>query len=206
MNKEKLVKILIPVVALVVVIESVVLVSGLNKTNTQTATVDTSSSEVTPVVTDEQLTPVADYVFATDTKEMKVGKSYKVVLNLVGKEKFTVDALETYVKFDPEMALVSKITAAKGLPEATTLKVDAKSGLMSALFLVPATNKGGIEVSDGETREVYSFTVTPKQEGSLTFELVVGADGEKLVTILPETGTSKSLPFTNSKLDINVTK
>lgn len=204
MNKEKLIKFLIPIVALIVVVESVVLVSGLNNSTSDSQMTETE--ETVANTSQENMAPVADYVFATDTKEMKIGKSYKVVLNLVAKEDFTVDAFETYVKFDPEIASVSKLTANKVLPEATTLKVDAESGLISALFLVPTTDKGGIEVSSGETKEVYSFMVTPKQEGSLYFELVTGANGEKLVSVLPETGTSKSLTFTSSQLDINVTK
>lgn len=203
MNKEKLIKILIPVVALIVVIESVVLVSGLNKETASTAEV-TPSEEV--ATEQEQGEPVADYVFTTDTKEMKVGKSYKVSLNLIGKEKFAVDAVELYVKFDPEAVSVSKLTAAKGLPDTTSLKVDEKTGLITSVFLVPVTNKDGFVVDADETKEIISFTVTPKTEGAFSLSLVTGADGEKLVSVLPETGTSKSLAFTNSQLDINVIK
>ncbi len=206
MNKEKIVKILIPVVALIVVIESAVIISGLNKSETTQQLPSTTTEEVTPTVTAEvEESPVADYVFATDTKEMKVGKSYKVTLNLVGKDDFAVDAVETYVKFDPELATVSKLTAGPSLPEdKRVLKVDNTSGLISVLFLTDA--KTGFQVKSGSQKPVISFVVTPKEEGSLEFSLVTSSQGEKLVTVLPETSTGKSLAFTSSQLDINVTK
>lgn len=205
MNKEKIVKILIPVIALVVVIESVILVSGLNDTS-KVAVNDEIPLTEEEVVKEEKGEPVADYVFTTDTEDMKVGKSYKVSLALLGKESFSVDAVELYVKFDPEMVSISKLVAGKGLPEATSLKADNDSGVLSAVFLVPVTDKDGFAVAADESKEVVSFTVTPKLEGTFSLELETGVDGEKLVTVLPETGTSKSLSFTTSALDINVTK
>lgn len=205
MNKEKIVKILIPVIALVVVIESVILVSGLNDTS-KVATNEEAPLTEEEVVEEEKGEPVADYVFKADTKEMKVGKPYKVSLSLLGKEDFNVDAVELYVKFDPKMVSISKLVAGKGLPEATSLKADNDSGLLSAVFLVPVTDKDGFGVVADENKEIISFTVTPKLEGAFNLELETGVDGEKLVTVLPETGTSKSLSFTSSALDINVTK
>lgn len=203
MNKDNLVKILIPIIALVVIIESVVLVSGLNKTgNNQTV------EEVTiiPTQKEEEASQVADFVFATDTKEMEVGKAYEVVLNLLGKEDFAVDAVEAYVKYDPSKVVISKLAGGSDLPEATILKNDQKSGVISAAFLVPVEEKSGYEVGLDETKEIISFVVTPKTEGLFDLSLVTSGDEGGLVTVLPETGTSNELSFASNKLEINVTK
>ena len=203
MNKEKLIKFLIPLVAVVVVLESVILVSGLSKNNEITEQTN-ESVEQTAEVKNERL-PAVDFVFAADSKEMKVGKSYKVTLTLVGKESFAVDAIEAYIKFDPNLATVSKLTPGTNLPEDKRVaKIDSTEGLISIAFLTD--KKDGYQVDAEDQREVVSFMVTPKSEGSLTFDLLSGSSGEELVTLLPETMTSDVLPFTSNKLDINVTK
>ena len=203
MNKEKLIKFLIPLVAVVVVLESVILVSGLSKNN-EVAEQTNESVEQTERTQNERL-PAVDFVFAADSKEMKVGKSYKVTLTLVGKESFAVDAIEAYIKFDPKLATVSKLTPGANLPEDKRVaKVDSTEGLISITFLTD--KKDGYQVSAEDQREVVSFMVTPKSEGNLTFDLLSGGSDEKLVTLLPETMTSDVLPFTSNKLDINVTK
>lgn len=203
MNKEKLIKFLIPLVAVVVVLESVILVSGLSKNN-EVAEQTNESVEQTEKTQNERL-PAVDFVFAADSKEMKVGKSYKVTLTLVGKESFAVDAIEAYIKFDPKLATVSKLTPGTNLPEDKRVaKVDSTEGLISITFLTD--KKDGYQVGAEDQREVVSFMVTPKSEGELTFDLLSGDSDEKLVTLLPETMTSDVLPFTSNKLDINVTK
>lgn len=203
MNKDNLIKILIPIIALVVVIESVFLVSGLNKNTTNEMIV----AEVTEVpVEEKEVDPVADFVFATDSKEMKVGKPYEISLNLSANQDFAVDAVETYVKYDSTKVAISKLTGGSDLPEATILKDDQKNGLISATFLIPIEEKSGYKVSGDEIKEVISFVVTPKVEGIFDLELVVDSGESKLVTVLPETGTSKELSFTSNKLEVNVTK
>jgi len=204
MNKDKLIKILIPVVAVVVIIESVVLVPSLTKNSSSEMT--ESEREETILETEEERLPVADFVFATDTKEMKVGKSYKVVLNLVGKENFAVDAVEAYVSYDPKMVTVSGLTQGKDLPVKEILQADNSTGLISSVFLVDVNDRAGYQVKLDEMKEVFSFMVTPKSEGEFSLELVSEADEGELVTVLPETGTSDQLPFNTSRLDINVTK
>lgn len=205
MNKDKLIKILVPIVAVIVIIESIVLIPTLGgQTTTDSNTVETSEGVVN---TEQERSPVADFVFSTSSKEMKVGKSYKVVLNLVGKESFAVDAIETYVSYDPKKVSVSGLAQGKDLPVKTVLKVDNEAGLVSSVFLVDVNNKDGYQIKSDEVKEVISFMVTPKIEGEFSLNLVHG-DGEvgKLVTVLPETGTSDELPFNINTLDVNATK
>jgi len=200
MKENNLVKILIPIVAVIVVIESVLLVSNLSK-NESVVTVD----NITPTEEVEKIeAPVADFVFATDTKEMKVGKSYEVILNLVGKQNLTLDGIETYVKYDPEKITVSKLISGKTLPKAEISKIDSKLGTISNVLLIDDVK--GYVVKSNEINKVISFTVTPKKEGLITLELITSSEDKKSVTMIVETTTSKSLTFSSNKLEINATK
>ena len=205
MNKDNLIKILIPIVALVVVVESVVLVSGLNNSTVQTDKSNESEVTVVPTTKIEEK-PVADFVFETSTKEMKVGKAYKVVLSLSANKDFSVDGVEVHMKYDPEKLAISKLLGGNDLPETATLKVDSGSGLVNGIFLVPVEDKTGYMVNTGESKEILSFMVTPKEVGAFDLYLETDNTDGDLPTVLPETGTNKSLLFTTNKLEVNVTK
>jgi len=200
MNKENLIKVLVPVIAVVVIVESVVLVSGLNKS-------DMSETETYTVMTEEEnVNPVADFVFSTDTREMQMGESYEVNLNLSANESFAVDAIEVHMKYDPTKVSISKLTAGDDLPETTTFKIDEASGLVNAIFLVPVEDRDGYSVDVDDNKNILSFMVTPIEAGTFELSLETDSVDGSLPTVLPETGTSNSLPFTTNKLEINVTE
>ncbi|MCW1948943.1 MAG: cohesin domain-containing protein [Candidatus Shapirobacteria bacterium] len=205
MNKEKIMKILIPLLAVVVVLESVILIPKLTDNKSSDGLAGTESDVGTGDVEESRQT-VADFVFATDTKEMKVGKSYKVILNLVGQEKFAIDGLEAYIKYDPNLVAISGLKAGTKLPKETVLVNDSTSGVLKSVFLVSLENKAGFQVAANSTTEVVSFTMTPKSEGVVSFDLISGAEVKNTNSLLVETGTSDELPFASNKLDINVTK
>lgn len=203
MKQNNLIKILIPIVAVVVVIESVILVSSLNKG----VTTGDVSQEVTKEITKTEVNnePAADFIFETETKDMKVGKSYKVDLNLVGKRGVNLDAMEIYIKYDPKKITVSKLASSDKFPEMSKSSgVDSKTGLVSSMFLWGLGEVGSIK-SD-ETNSVLSFVVTPKVEGKTEISLVTGSTDEKSVTMIVENPTSKVLSFLGNKLEINVIK
>ncbi len=203
MKENKLIKILIPIVAMIVVVESVVLVSNLDKGNNNVA--DSKIEEVVPTEGEQKdESPVADFVFATDTKEMKVGKSYEVVLNLVAKKDLALDAIETYVDYDPKLVTVSKLVSGNTLPKADVSKVDEKNGRVSTVFLID--DKSGYVTKSDEINRIVSFMVTPKVEGQINLELTTSSDDKKLVTMIVETATSKQLTFSSNKLEINAIK
>jgi hypothetical protein len=201
MKNNKLVKILIPVVAIVVVIESIILVSNLDKSDSEVMINQTS--EITPVLNKELETTVADFVFATDTKEMKVGKSYEVVLNLVAGKDFNLDGLEAYVNYDPKVLTVSKLTQGTVLPKAD--KLENVNGMLRSVFFVE-TPREGHSVKKGDVIKVLSFEVTPKAVGKSVLELGTGNEGKQFVTMVVENATSKQLPFSSNKLEINAIK
>jgi hypothetical protein len=201
MIKQNIIKIFIPLIAVVVVVESVILVSSLDK---KTVEVSNVPSE-TVVPTKEVNEPVADFVFETETKEMKVGKSYEVNLNLVGSQDVNLDAMEVYIQYDPEMVTVSKLTSSKDLPEITKASgIDTKTGLISSVFLWDIGETYSVKTD--EVSPILSFMITPKVAGETTINLLTGNANEKSVTMIVENPTSKSLMFVGNKLDISVTK
>lgn len=205
MNKEKIMKILIPLLAVVVVLESVILIPKLTNNKISDEVVDNGSDVGTGDV-EESRQSVADFVFTTDSKEIKVGKSYKVVLNLVGQEKFAIDGLEAYVKYDPSLVTVASLKAGTKLPKETVLSNDTTAGVLKSVFLVSLEDKAGFQVAADSTTEVLSFMITPKSEGKISFDLISEGETKEINSLLVETGTSDELPFTSNKLDINVTK
>jgi hypothetical protein len=201
MKENNLTKILIPIIAVVVIVESVILMSNLSKdkSNVVTDNVVTPTEEVEKVET-----PVADFVFATNTKEMKVGKSYEVVLNLIGKKDLTLDAIEAYVKYNPELVTVTKLVGGSTLPKANLSKIDIKTGLVSSIFFIDVGKNYSVKTN--EINKVISFTVTPKKEGLIDMELITSSEDKESVTMIVETITSKPLAFSSNKLEINATK
>jgi len=202
MKQNNLIKFLIPIVAVVVVVESIILVSSLNKN-----VVTTDTSQETEKITETEVNnePAADFIFETETKEIKVGKSYKVNLTLIGKRTVNLDAMEIYVKYDPEKLVVTKLVNSKDLPEVTNNSgIDSKKGMISSVFLWGLGEVGTIK-SD-ETSSVLSFVVTPKVEGETEISLITGTTDKESVTMIVENSTSRSLTFLGNKLEINVTK
>lgn len=201
MKKNQLAKILIPIIAVIVVIESIILVSNLDKGNTSSETINRSQEEV--VVSEMVESPVVDFVFETETKDMKVGENYNVVLNLIAKKDFNLDGVEAYINYDANLLTVSKLTQGTTLPKAN--KLDNGEGMIKSRFFID-TPKEGYAVMSGEVIEIVSFEVTPKLEGVSTLELGTGNEGKQFVTMVVETDTSKQLPFSGNRLDINAIK
>lgn len=202
MKQKKLIKLLIPLVAIIVVIESVVLVSSLSRNNASNS-VEETPTETPPAAIVETGEPVADFIFETETKEMKPGKSYQVHLSLVGKQDFSLGAMEVYVKYDSSKLTVAKLSLDKSLPE-TAKGSGINSGLISTMLL---WNIGeSYPVKSGTINPVLSFEVTPQVEGETEISLITGNTNEKSVTIIVEDSTSKPLAFLGNKLEINVSE
>ena len=207
MKENKLIKILIPVIAVIVVFESIVLVSNLDKSPTKTNDLREDTKISNKMLEQKEVKePVADFIWETDNLEMKVGKAYTVTLNLLSKQELALDSIETHIYFDPAKVAVSKLETNKIIGE--VLKptgVDNNKGFITAIFW---NEKQGVsyKTEKGETEKVLSFTITPKLAGKVEFDLSTSMTDNKLATILLETNTVKSLPYLSNKLEINVIK
>jgi len=206
MENNNLLKFLIPIIAVVVVFESIVLVTNLDKglktnTDTKNTTEATDSAAVQNLVKEES---VVELVFATASKEMKVGKNYKVELNMMGKQDLMVDGIETYIKYDPSLVTVSGLVSNNKLPKATISKINTKDGVVENAILID--EKSGYKVEQNKTNLILSFNVTPRKEGEISFEISSGNGNKEFVTMIVENTTGKQLVFSSNKLDINAIK
>ena len=196
----KIIKTLIPVVAVIVIFESIMLVSNLEKN------VDSSkTNDITPVVT-KKVTPEEVKAFEvslmTETKEMEIGKKYKVSVSLMPEDNYSLNAMDLYVKFDPTMVTISNLVSGKELAKPDFIKVSDKKSVTVTSFLFAA--KDGVAFTKGKEVNILTFTVTPKKLGSSSFEISTGDSEGDSVTMFVDKVTSKSLPFSSNKLEVNL--
>jgi hypothetical protein len=112
MNNNKLIKFLIPLVAIVVVFESIVLVNNLEKPTEVNQSNKVEEKNPTEEVVIEN--PVINFDFKVSSKtptEMKLGKTYKIDLVLNSVENKAIDGLETYIKYDPEIFKITNLVS-----------------------------------------------------------------------------------------------
>jgi len=174
----KIIKMLVPVIAVMIIIESIVLVSNLEK-NTTATVVDKVTPTVT--VTEEEKVNSFEVNFSTDETQMKIGKKYKVLVKLTPKDNYNLDALDLYVKFDPTMVNISSLISSKDLAIPNLIKVSDKKDViaMSYLFL----DKDGVVFTKDEETTLLTFTVTPKVVGLSSFEISTGdSEGDSVTT------------------------
>jgi len=201
MQENKILNLIIPIVAVVIIFESVVLVSNLSAETNETKVASISAEKIispTPQIN------AFDLVFVTANKEMKVGKNYKVDLNLIANKDFFADGIETYINYDPKSVVISGLVSGNKLPEANLTKVDNQNGIIKNIILVDDIK--GYKIIKGELNQILSFNVAPKKEGLVEFEISSGNADKEFVTMIVETATSNVLTFSSSKLQINATK
>lgn len=205
MNNNKLIKFLIPLVAIVVVFESIVLVNNLEKPTEVNQSNKVEEKKPTEEVVIEN--PVINFDFKVSSKtptEMKLGKTYKIDLVLNSVENKAIDGLETYIKYDPEIFKITNLVSNSKLVKPEISKIDNEAGMLSNILLIE--EKEGLTLESGKEVNVLSFNITPLEEGDYSLELSNNSVDKKYDTLIVETGTSKSLGWTGGKLDINVTK
>jgi len=201
--KKNYIKIILPIIAVLVIAESVVLVSGLNK-NTQ---VVDEKSLTEPVVT-KSVTPegpvMFDLVMATKNKEMSVGKDYQIEVSSLVKSGVGLDAVNLYIKYDPLAFDVSNLVYGTKLPKPTFSKVSLQKSMIVVNYLI--SEKNGLKVTENENLSLLKFTARPKKAGNYSFEISSGNGTEESVTMIVENATSKALPYSSNKLTVNVLK
>lgn len=188
---------LIPVIAVIVIFESVVLVSNLEKNTTLTVV-----SDITPTVTvtEKKKINAFDVNFLTDETQMKVGKKYKVSVNLVPKDGYNLNALDLYVKFNPTLVTISNLVSSKDLANPDLIKVSDKKDVVAMNYLF--TDKEGVAFTKDKEVVLLTFTVTPKAAGNSSFEISTGDSEGDSVTMFVDKNTSEGLLFTSNKLDV----
>jgi len=193
------VNILLPVIAVIIIFESITLVSKLE--NNQSASTVNKVTTVTPIVTEEKK-DILDLVFDTDSKEMEIGKKYTVKLQGYVKEKKTVDSLELAIKFDAENFEISNFVYDSNLTKPVVSTVVKNKGMIIVKYLIE--NKSGLTLNEGDTIPLLTFNVKPIKSGNYNFEVATGNEGKEFVTMFVENTTVKALSFSSNKLEVNV--
>lgn len=210
-KQNNILKYLIPVIAVIVVIESIVLVSNLSQRSAgNTINTNNKVTQGTGVENNNKVsaTPsgpsIYDLVFATTTQEMKTGKSYKVELSALSKDKHALDSIFIYIKFDPKLVDINGLTADQKLPKPAFMKVSQEKGIAVVNYLI--SEPGGLVVNGNQNMPLVAFTVKPKVVGKFDLEISTGNDSKESATMFVENGSGKALPYSSNKLTVNVTK
>lgn len=195
---------LIPVVAVVIIVESVMVVSGLVKKN-QGVDIDpslfmTENNEVVDKVVEDMGDAKANFVFSVDSKEMVVGQSYVVGLDLLPKENFVADAVDVYVSYDSEAFDVSGLIEGEDMPKAASMRVSDKRNLVLANFWF--TDVEGYAFEESKPVSLLNFKVTPKKTGNYDFNISKGGQEELGITriVVGQEDMVSSLAFSSDKL------
>lgn len=187
MSKNTL-KILIPLIAILVVVESIVFISKLNSPIPKT----TGSVALKP----STLQPVT-LSWDVLTNDASVGTVGEVPLVLTSDKDVFIDAIDLYIKYDPSMVVVSEATTSKAFVIPSFKKVNPEKGMVVMNFLVSEAT--GFKLAKGAKVEIARLKVNYTKEGKTEFGLGEG-------TLVVENATAKVLPFNGSKLVINISR
>ncbi|HPT66253.1 MAG TPA: hypothetical protein PK257_03020 [Candidatus Woesebacteria bacterium] len=199
-KNNKIFKIFIPIIAVIVIFESVMLVSGLEK-NSGVVKESTNSAEVKK---NEVVNNAFDLVFSTDKKEMVVEKNYQVKLQALVKEQRTIDAIDVAIKYDAKSLDITGLVFDEKLPKPFIGQVLKTDGMIVVKYLIET--KQGMTFNVNDVISLVSFNVKAKTAGNYQFEIATGNEDKKFATMFIETTSVKALPFSSNKLEINVTK
>jgi len=184
--KNNFLKILIPVVAVVVIIESIIFL-----TNTRPTAVVTGPVELPPAQVNNSLT----LQWGSDISEVKTGITSEIPLFITSDKDVFIDALDLYINYDPNMIMVDAATPGKSFVVPSFKSVNKEKGMVVMNFLV--SEPSGFNLKAGETVQLVSLKTNFIKEG--TVNLVLGEG-----TLVVENASAKVLPFNSDKLVINV--
>jgi hypothetical protein len=190
---------LIPLVAFVVIAQSIVIVTSFKKNSE----IEQKVVEIKEVLVEEvKEETVYNLVFSTSNTEMKKGKSYPVVLKAFSDTKNSVDAVSLYIKYDKDAFTVSNLEFSDKLPKPGYTKISDKVGMIVVHYFV--ADKDGISVNKDETFDLLGFEIMPKKEGDFVFEISTGNDSPDAATMIVDNATAKLLPLSSNALNIQV--
>jgi hypothetical protein len=198
-KNKKMFDFLVPLVAFVVIAQSVVIISSFKKISDiqeVKKSVVAGSREVVPQK------PVYDLVFSTPTTEMEKGKSYPVTLKATSDTKNNVDAVSIFIKYDKEAFKVSDLEFSDKLPKPAISRISTKVGMIIVHHFI--ADADGIAIDKNETFDLLDFDIVPQKEGEFSFEISTGNNELDSVTMIVDNATIKLLPFSSEALNIEV--
>lgn len=197
-NKQaNVVKFLIPLVAVVVILESILLVTNLTR---QTKVGE--PAETSPEVSVMPVENVDFDVAVAGGADLRVGDEYPVEVTAVSRGEKKLDAVNLYVKYDSSAFDVSGLVFNDRLPKPTFSKVSKQKNLIVVNYLI--SDSSGFTVGSGESLSLLKFNVKPLKAGEFSFEVSTSKDSKESATMFVENATSKALPFSAGSLVVRV--
>jgi len=191
MNKTNILRILIPLVAVLVIVESIYLATSLVDKNNQ----------VKEVAQNPTLDKTININLVSQPQNYVKGKPFEVKVVMEAESDVLVDALNLYVQYDPEQMTVSELTSLEAMPQPTFAKISDKKDMIVLNYYIESD---GYAFLAKNPIEVASFMVTPLVTGEIKMDLSTGVIDKDSVTMIVENGTSQVVPFVANNLRIEV--
>lgn len=193
-------KYIIPVVAVLVIAESVYLVSSLlnNKVG---------MGEVAKVLNIDNTEEVTDSKMATlsvvsEAESYMVGEEVSVSVILNANSDFNADAVNIYVSYDPEMVEISDLEGGEAMPKATVEKISDKKNMVVLNYYI--LDEGGMAFMKDTALSLANFKAKILKAGELNLNLSTGIEDEESATMIVENGTSREVPFDVNNLRVEI--
>lgn len=200
MNKNNILKYLVPIVAVVVLFESLMLINSMrNKA-------PVNNNSVAPTGQEAQTTvkPASFDLAVVGSSSMKVGTASTIEVKATALAARALDSVNLYLKYNPAAFDITKMVFDKRLPTPTFSKASTAKGMVVVNFLI--SDPSGVKVQPEDVLSLVKFEAKPKLTGSYTFEISTGNEMKESVTMFVENATSEILPFTSNKLTVNVVR
>jgi hypothetical protein len=202
-EKNKFTKIVLPIVAVLVIAESIAVITSVEKRQNL---IDNTSQIIDKLENKAPTAVVTQNDLAIDVKADKTtlakGQKSKVTVSLNPVTSTGYDSVAVYLSYDPSLFDISQLTAGKAMPSPVFLKASTKEKMIVANFLI--SEKGGLKAESGSQIEVFSFNATAKKSGVGDFKITTGKGSSESASMIVENGTSKVLPFKGNSLTINI--
>ena len=204
MNKNNILKYVVPVVAIIVLVESVMLISKWKDGGNVPTVNDQGSSENLTETTEPVIDAVYQIAITGDKPSLKVGDSQEIKVNMSGTVDKSVDSVNVYVKYDPNAVEITDLTFDKKLPSPAFSKISTLRGLLVANFLI--SDPKGLTLVKGDDLMLMGFRMKALKSGVQSFEISTGKEMKESATMIVENGTSKPLLFSSDRLTVDVTE
>ncbi len=200
MKNKDIFKVLIPILAVVIIVESILVVSRLDRSKPVDVIIPEVDDELTEEIVElRQIEGKASFVFSVEDQNIEVGDKKRVTLEILPKEDFNLDAMDLYVSYSADSLEVSGLLEESGL-KATSKRVSDKTGVVLANFWF--MEEGGYKFEAGKSVKLMSFMVEPETAG--VYELSMVESGDEVTKLVSSIGDEVvTYGFSSEKLIIN---
>jgi hypothetical protein len=110
--------------------------------------------------------------------------------------------MNLYLKADTKNLTLANLTFDVKMPKPSFGKISTQTNLVVVNYMISEPN--GLKVLKNTSMVLAKFDVTAKVAGTYVFDVSTSIDSKESATMFVENATSKVLPFSSSKLTINV--